>query len=374
MGLYIHIPFCTGKCFYCDFYSITPQSTSQVDDYITAIDCEMKLIKRRFFRDKVARIETIYIGGGTPTVLTVRQLKSLFEVIESNFDFTSVVEFTFETNPETTIKDKIKILKEAGVNRISMGVQSFNDRLLGLIGRRHRVRDVFRAYEVIREYFCNVNLDIIFALPEERVVDLEGDLNELTSLSPEHISAYELMWDDKTELSKIYSPDSVSEQTVLEMHKLVHSRLTSAGFEHYEISNFAKEGFRCKHNLKYWRYEEYIGIGPSAGGFIGTLRYKNVSNIDDYLRRIRGGILPMIVEERLSPEKRAREFAMLALRTADGIDKKNFIDKTGIDPFELFEEQIDKFCNLGLLKVIDDRIFLTEQGFVLSNEVLSEFI
>jgi len=376
MGLYIHIPFCTGKCDYCDFYSISG-GEDRIDDYLRAVQQEAKILRERFFCGEKPIIDTIYLGGGTPTSLNVRQIETLGLIIEENFVFADACEFTTEANPESAKKDRLMAFMNLGVNRLSIGAQTFNAGLLKVIGRRHTREQTIQAIETAREIgLKNISLDLIFALPNQTIDDFETDLTTAVILKPQHISCYELMLSPGTKLFEMkQSFSDQEEETNLKMFRLTHDFLTACEFEHYEISNYAKPGYRCRHNVRYWKNEEYIGMGASAAGYLRGRRYKNISNVDEYCTRITvENSLAVESEETLSDLARAGESAMLRLRTLDGIVRKEFQQQTGFDPFELFAKEIEKFTNIGLLVLEKDRIYLNMRGLSLSNEVLAEFL
>ncbi len=377
VGLYVHVPFCSGKCFYCDFYSI-PAQQQLVDDYLRALAKEAELIRRSYFNDQKPVLETIYIGGGTPTSLEPHQLASLVQIIADNFSQTATCEFTSEANPESVTGEKFCVLKEGGMNRVSIGVQTFDDELLKKIGRRHSAQQVTWAVEMaLEQQIGNIGLDLIFALPEQTALDFRSDLSAAIRLMPEHLSCYELTYEPGTPLYEL-RPDPIdvkAEEQQVEMYYAAHEFLTSQGFDHYEISNYARPGFQCRHNIRYWKNLDYIGLGASAAGFLHRKRYKNISSIADYCRDVlEHGKLPIESEETLTNIKFAGETAMLALRTMAGIDKNEFSARTGYDPFALFENQIEKFVRLGLLETRDHHIALTAKGLPLANEVLGDFL
>ncbi|MFA5863847.1 MAG: radical SAM family heme chaperone HemW [Phycisphaerae bacterium] len=376
-GLYVHVPFCSGKCFYCDFYSI-PAEPLLVENYLQALECEAKLVCEKYFDSPKPKVETIYFGGGTPTSLAIKELAELGRIVESNFSRAANCEFTSEANPESVTAGKIQKLREVGLNRFSMGGQTFNDEFLQVIGRRHTSRQTIDAVELaIREGIRNISLDLIYALPNESLEQYKKDLETAVKLPIRHVSCYELTYEPQTKLFPLRANaiDPAEEEKQVAMFLLGHELLTAAGFEHYEISNYAKSGHRCRHNIHYWKNLDYIGLGPSAAGFLKRNRYKNVSDLKEYCRRLLDlGELPVESEEVLSDLRFAGETAMLALRTASGIAKKDFTEQTGYDPVKLFKKQIEKFTALELLATDNERIFLMPTGMILSNEVLAEFL
>ena len=376
-GLYIHVPFCSGKCFYCDFYSI-PAQPVLIDDYLQALSREARILRERFFEDRRPRVETIYIGGGTPTSLDPDQLAILGRIIAENFERTSECEFTSEANPESVTGEKIRVLRAAGVNRISLGVQTFDDSLLKTIGRRHTSREAMAAVELASGAGVeNISLDLIYALPGQTAEQFNRDLAKATGLPIRHLSCYELTYEPGTTLYPSRPRELTLEQEdqQVDLFLTTHRTLTAKDFEHYEISNYARPGFPCRHNVRYWKNLEYLGLGPSGAGLLNRRRYKNSTDLKTYCQRLlEQNELPVGGEETLSDLEFAGETAMLALRTAAGIDRNEFFRRTGYEPFELYRATIEKFKNSGLLETTEDRIFLNLRGFTLSNEVLAEFL
>ena len=377
MLLYVHIPFCSGKCLYCDFYSIVANSTI-IDSYIDGLEREAQLVREKYFDSTEITLETIYIGGGTPTMLTDSQLGRIMRIIDSNFRTYKLKEFSCEVNPESVSADKLAVLQSSGLNRISIGAQTFDDALLKVIGRRHSSAQIQRAYELAHKFTDNINLDLIFGLPYQIIDNLKTDLHRVAeTLSAAHLACYELTFSEGTKLTEMLNHSHIptpDEDLLVEMHRYVHRFLTANGYEHYEISNYAKPTRQCLHNLRYWENAEYIGLGASAAGYINGVRYKNCSDVDQYCRKLSDNILSIESSETLSKKSRAGETAMLALRTSAGIDREKFKNQTGYDPFLLFANQIEKFRNTHLLEVDERTIKLTPEGFLLSNEILREFL
>jgi oxygen-independent coproporphyrinogen-3 oxidase len=375
-GLYIHVPFCSGKCWYCDFYSICG-STDEIENYLQTLEREILLIQSQSLRGETIELETIFIGGGTPTTLEADQIKRLGEIIDEHFRRTPDCEFTMEANPETVNPVKARAIRDIGVNRLSIGTQTFDPGLLRAIGRRHTREQTIRAVDTARDAgIRNISLDLIYALPGQTIEQFEMDLTTAMTLEPEHLSCYGLTLEPGTKLYETMYPRSDDdEQLNVRMFHLAHDFLTATGYEHYEISNYAKPGRQCRHNVRYWRNQEYLGLGPAAAGFVHRKRYKNVGDVGQYCETIRTqGRRPIESEEHLEGMAFAGETAMLNLRTSRGIVRGEFLEQTGYDPFSLFAEPIRKFVELGLLEVCEDRIFLSVRGLMLSNEVAAEFL
>jgi oxygen-independent coproporphyrinogen-3 oxidase len=375
-GLYIHVPFCSGKCWYCDFYSICG-SPYEIDTYLQALEKEIGLIRQELLGNDDICLETIFIGGGTPTSLSPDQIRRLGQIIHENFEQVPGCEFTIEANPETISPVKIAAMKDIGVNRLSIGAQTFDPGLLKAIGRRHTREHTMRAIDQAREAgIRNLSLDLIYGLPDQTFEQFQIDLTTAIMLAPEHLSCYGLTLEPGTKLYEMMYPRSdEDEQMDVRMFNLAHDFLTASGFEHYEISNYAVPHRQCRHNLRYWQNLDYIGLGPAAAGFIKRSRYKNVSDFLAYCDAIlTHERRPVESIEHLGDLEFSGETAMLNLRTTYGIDRQEFLAQTGYDPFELFAKAIRKFSDLGLLEIRKDRIFLSLRGLTFSNEVIAEFL
>jgi oxygen-independent coproporphyrinogen III oxidase len=373
-SLYIHVPFCSGKCFYCDFYSI-PAEPDLIASYLRALNREVKFLRERFFEGQKPLVKTIFIGGGTPTSLAPRDLADLGRIIDENCRRPADCEFTCEANPESVTGEKIQALQAAGLNRFSLGAQTFDDQLLKVIGRRHTSRQTYLAVDLANTLEVkNISLDLIYALPNQTPEEFTRDLDTAVNLPLHHLSCYELTYEPGTKLYSSRTGEDQEDQQV-EMFRTGHRFLTAQGFDHYEISNYARPGFYCRHNMRYWKNLDYLGLGPSAAGFINHRRYKNETDLKNYCRRLlEQNELPVASQETLPPLQFAGETAMLALRTTTGIEKNDFSQQTGYNPFDLFQHQIEKYQPLGLLETTPDRIFLTLRGMTLSNEVLADFL
>ena len=360
-GLYIHIPFCMKKCKYCDFVSF---ECGDKDAYIDALMNELNSYKG-------TEVDTVFIGGGTPTTLSLKQINRLFAHINDTFHLSGNVEWTVEANPSTFDKEKLKLMKELGVNRLSVGVQSFSDVELKALGRIHTADKAKEAIELAKEYFENINIDIISAVPNQTRESFVNTLDTAISLNPTHISCYSLILEEGTPLyaeyesGKLILPDEDSER---KMYETACERLEKAGYMQYEISNFAKNGYECKHNLKYWHLNDYIGAGVAAHSLIGDKRQENTSDLSKY---INGQYRD--VEEKITKDGLRFEFIIMTLRLTDGLSGKEYYERFGSDFYTDYKEQIDKFINLGLMMRTDAGFALTKRGISLSNSVLCEF-
>lgn len=373
-GLYIHIPFCLQKCNYCDFISY-PYSKELVEDYLLALSAETQLLAEKFCQPLV---ETIYLGGGTPTCLSGQALAQIIDDIYANFPIAKDVEISCEVNPGTSSKLDLSLLKKAGVNRLSIGVQSFNDEKLSYLGRIHDRQQIYTTYATAREVgFNNLNLDLIFAIPDQTVSDWQDSLEAALSLKPEHLSLYNLKLEEGTPFYEDYLQgrlQPVREELDLLMYKKAISTLKRSGYEHYEISNFARPGFIARHNLRYWHYRPFLALGPGAHGFAGNLRYANTVNLEKYQSLIKSRALPWEEILYLTQKDLMTEFLMMGLRVLEGISLLEFRKRFDLSLMAVYKTQVEKLLDLGLVKLADERLALTERGIFLGNEVFAEFL
>ena len=366
IGLYLHIPFCARKCAYCDFASWAGQEDSMAP-YTDAVLSE---IARRGQQD--VGVATLYIGGGTPSLLPSRLMEKLLSGIRRYFDVLPDAEWTCECNPGTVTKDFLSVLRDHGVNRLSMGAQAGQERLLKLLGRIHTWDQVAASADLARQYgFDNLNLDLMLGLPTQTILDVAESLNAALSLSPTHLSCYGLILEEGTPLFRqvrdgVYIlPD---EDTEREMYELCREKLFSHGFQQYEISNFALPGFACRHNLDCWRRKEYVGLGCAACGFSGSVRYQNPPSLTDYLN----GKPPE--ETILSPEDARFESVMLGLRTMEGVSEAEFLRAHGVTLRDAFGDKLRKPLDQGLIQWQNGFLRLTRRGMDLQNAVLVELL
>lgn len=353
-GIYVHIPYCSQKCIYCNFYSIATKKSK--DNYIQALVKEIE--KRNNYLS--APIKTLYFGGGTPTCLNKEQITQIIFALKENFDLSHLEEATIEANPEDANPEFLQHLLNLGFNRISYGIQSFNDDDLKLLNRRHNSKTAINAIELSRKVgFSNISFDLMFNLPNMTLEKWEKNLEKAIELNPEHLSCYSLTLEEGTMLNKLVNKKIISlpyeNESVIQFNK-TKSFLEQAGFEHYEISNYCKPGFKSKHNSAYWRAEEYLGLGAAAHSFNIYSRSWNPENIEEYISNIDNNISPFT--EILSEEDKYNEYIMLALRTKEGIDEK-YIENNFPQYFPHFKRQKEKakdlFKNPWLL---NDRIAL----------------
>ena len=352
--LYIHVPFCKTICSYCDFTHVLYKE-DLVDKWLTRLKKDLLEINNKTF-------ETIYIGGGTPSCLNLRQLKELLSLIKPFSK--DVLEYTIEINPESIDKDKIKLLKEYGINRTSIGLQSSNDRLLKLMNRHHNYEDVKRAVNDLKEEgLNNVSIDIIYSLPTQTMEDLKKTLEDVLSLDIPHISLYSLTIEKGTIFDKLgYKP--LDEEMEADMYEYIEKTLVEHDYIHYEIANFAKEGYESKHNLGYWNYDDYLGLCPGAVGKYNHKRYTNNRNLIDYIED-----KDIIEIEELTNEEEAFENIMMSLRTIYGLDLKMFKERYQIDFLDKYKNIIDKHSEF-IIK--DDHLICLKREIL--NTILLDFM
>lgn len=355
---YIHIPFCKEICSYCDFCKMYYKK-EWVDQYLEALLKEVKINPPR------ERLSTIYIGGGTPSILTIDQLSKLFAIVDQ-FPREEIYEFTFECNIESIDEEKLKLLYEHGVNRISYGVETFHTKYLNFLNRHHTTSMVESRVAMTKRYIPNINIDFIYALENETVEEVKEDIIAFLKLDVPHISTYSLMIEPNTVLGnqKISQIDDEIDYT---MYKVIIDTLQQFGYEHYETSNFSRPGYQSKHNLTYWNNEEYYGYGLGASGYIHSIRYTNTRSLNHYLQ---GHY--RIEEEHLTKRHQMEEEMILGLRKIEGVSQRKFEEKFDLPIKSVFP--IQEFIEKGYLEAVDDNIRIKEKYQYLSNEVLVSFI
>jgi oxygen-independent coproporphyrinogen-3 oxidase len=375
-GLYVHIPFCEAKCRYCGFYS-EPIKNHAPQRLISAIITELS--EKRgpfdFAQDRQEPFFTVYIGGGSPSCLPAEQLLRLIQEITSYWP--KPEEFTIEVNPGQLNKNILSRLRTAGVTRLSIGAQSFNPDELTFLGRRHSVGDIGRAVRSAKDAgFENIGLDLIFAIPNSTLNSWKHSLQSAIDLGVQHISAYALTYEEGTPLQKAVEAGEVTpvdEEIDRQMYETTIDELEKAGFVQYEISNFAKPGFECKHNLNYWANFPYLGVGPAAGAYWHGKRTLNIADIKKYIEAIEQGTT--VTDESQTPDNTqiACETAVLNLRRRCGIILDEFKNQTGFDAMKLFAEPIERYRELGLIEATDGRLFLTRGALPIADSVLCDF-
>lgn len=369
-GIYIHIPFCKSRCSYCDFATDVYRNEESVERYVSALCKEIS-----DFKSPKSSVETIYFGGGTPSLLNANQLEKIINTIHKNFSILPEIEFTLEMNPATVSLEKLQDFKKLGVNRASFGVQTFDDRALKILARGHDAQDARTTFELLRKAnFYNISFDLIAGLPNQILSNWEDNLNKAIDLQPEHLSLYLLEIHESTPLAEqIRSkrqplPD---EDLAAEMYELMLEKVAKNGFEQYEISNFSKPNFESKHNNKYWLCEPVFAFGVSAHSFDGKSRYANERDTNQYVQKIEKGESPIVFREEIDL---ASEFVFLRLRLTKGLDLVEYKRLFGIDLLGKFAEDLKNLKEAELIEISENHLKLTKKGMVYSNEVFAVFV
>jgi len=369
-GIYIHIPFCNKRCSYCDFYLIT--NTSLIDKFVVNLKKEIQITSEEHNK---GNFDTIFFGGGTPSLLTHYQVSDIIEHLNKYFQISSNAEITIEANPEDFLTSDIADYKAAGVNRLSLGVQSFKNEELKFLTRQHTSEEAETVITKSLKHLDNINADIIYSLPDQSLEDLDFSLMKAVSLGVRHISAYTLTYEERTPLYKAYQKKLVKKNTdsmEAEMYGHVSESLTSLGFGHYEVSNFSVEGFQCMHNLKYWQYQNYIGFGPSAHSMVDGVRWNNYRDIIRYNSDLVQNKLPVENKYLLSPEQKMLEYLMLALRST-GVDLAEF-EKIFKEVFmEKYKASIDELLKDNYAELSNVRFYLNGNGYALADEIVAKY-
>lgn len=370
-AIYIHIPFCIAKCAYCDFTSY-PGQGARHEEYVAALCQEIERAVPQ------APISTIYIGGGTPTVLSAEQLSGVLGALFSRFEVEADAEITLEANPGTVDLAKLRALRGAGFNRLSLGVQALDDAVLRKLGRIHTVEQARQAYQNARAAgFDNLSLDLIFALPEQTLDKWGRTLAQAVELAPEHASLYELSIEEGTKFAELYAAGRLEipdEDVRLDMYEAAIKTLTAAGYEHYEVSNFARPGRRSRHNQVYWRNESYFGFGAGAVRYLDGVRCNMTISVARYIADIRAGLDPTESCEQLTERALMGETVMLALRTTDGLDLRAFEARFGTTLAEAYGPIITSLQRDELVELTPTHLRPTHQGLLLANQIALQFI
>ena len=385
IGLYIHIPFCKQKCYYCDFISYANKE-ELVERYIKCLKKEIlqyanenKIMSEHGLEERYV-IKTIYIGGGTPSAIDEVYIINVLDTIKDNFKMRDNVEITIEVNPGTVNKDKLESYRECGINRLSIGLQAVQDDILKCIGRIHTYKDFENTYEYAREVgFDNINVDLMINLPNQTLDDVKESVKTILSLKPEHISVYSLILEPNTKMYELINSKTLtiaSDETERQMYWYVKDTLERHKYNQYEISNFTKSGFESKHNMDCWNQKEYIGVGASASSFMENKRYSNISELEKYIENIEKGTpnKNLVLEEFLDEESKMDEFMMLGLRKIDGVDIKEFERIFQINPIVKYCKKLDKLNREGLIEIDENNIKLSNKGIDLANLVWEEFV
>jgi oxygen-independent coproporphyrinogen-3 oxidase len=375
IALYIHIPFCIKKCYYCDFNSY-PLHGEDVYGYLDALKSEIKE-KALLLRKEQRKVSTIYIGGGTPTCLSGEELGGILSLCKEGFSLTCDAEITVEANPGTLSEDKLILLLSGGVNRLSIGVQTFNDELLKRIGRIHKTADIVSNYNLARNVgFNNISMDLIFGLPGQTLHEWMETLHMAVYMKPDHISIYNLVIEEGSKFYEDLKKGEIApleEELDLEMYTKAREELKGAGYEQYEISNFARAGKECRHNIVYWRNGEYLGLGPGAHSYFKGTRFSNFRSIPQYIRGVLSGS-PVEEREIIDEVVSMWETIFLGLRlTKEGVDLVRFKERFGRNLKEVYGRQLEYLQGQNLISLTNDHLILTPKGVTLANRVFVEF-
>ena len=383
LGIYIHIPFCKQKCYYCDFVSFSNKE-GYIEKYVETVKREIDSYDLSNYN-----ITTIYIGGGTPSRIPSEKIQEILEKIKQKISENQTrwkdIEITIELNPGTVEEEKIKKYKEIGINRLSIGLQSTNNKLLKEIGRIHTFEDFKKTYNLVKKVgFENINVDLMIGLPNQTISDVKESLNEIIKLNPTHVSIYSLIVEENTKMEQLINNKELQlldEELERQMYWYVKNTLELNGYNHYEISNFAKKGKESKHNLNCWEQKEYIGLGLAAYSYLNGVRYGNTSNIEEYINvqdffnrseLEESGI--RIVDEVQTLEDKRKEYMLLGLRKIEGVSIQKFKEKFVENPIFLFRKELEKLVNEELIAIDGDFIRLTNKGLNLANIVWEEFV
>ncbi len=371
-SLYIHVPFCATKCYYCAFNTYAFHK-EQSRHYLEALRTEMEL-----YRLDSDGLKTVFLGGGTPSILSAKSLERLFRDMHAVFEIDGAAEITVECNPGTVDRQKLDAMRDAGVNRLSFGVQAMDDATLQKIGRIHTVDEVVQSYDLARGAgFDNINLDLIFALPDQTIEEWRACLNEVVALQPEHISPYNLMIEEGTvfyESQRTGKLHRLSDEVEAEMYNLTIDTLVARGYQHYEISSFAKPSCVAKHNLVYWNNQPYVGLGPGACGYIDGVRYSNIRGVQDHIKSLKRRRKPIADSERLTGRDEKAETIILGLRKRDGIRQEDYRRRFGESIEDEFGDVLSKGIGVNLLEWDNGNLRLTKRGLFLANEVFVDFL
>jgi oxygen-independent coproporphyrinogen-3 oxidase len=374
LGLYLHIPFCASKCAYCDFLS-GPAGKEEQARYVEALIKEIKSfssLKHNY------QVDTVFFGGGTPSILEPELFLDAMEALGETFAFTKSAELTVEANPGTLTKNKLLTYKKTGINRLSIGLQSGDNDELKRLGRIHTWEEFLENYHLAREVgFKNINVDLMLALPGQTTVCLEESLKKVLALTPEHISVYSLILEEGTPFFEAWEKGELTlpeEETERGMYYLTVERLEQAGYHRYEISNFSKEGFESRHNNKYWTGDDYLGLGVASSSYLKGCRMKNTENILEYREKIEDKKSPIKERQTLTRQEKIEEFMFLGLRRSEGISKEKFFEKFEASLSEVYGSVIEKQEKLGLISQDEKRLWLTKRGIDVSNQVMADYL
>lgn len=370
IGIYVHIPFCAKKCLYCDFISYENKS-ELIEKYVNTLKQEIVNYKN----DNKYKISTIYIGGGTPSFINSKYIIQIIEIIRNKFEFIKNAEITIEVNPGTATEDKLYDYKKCGINRISIGLQSTDNKILKQIGRIHTYEQFIETYNLARKVGVkNINIDLMLALPNQTLAILEDGINKVTELNPEHISIYSLILEESTPLYKLVEDKKINlldDETERKMYWMMKKKLEERGYKHYEISNFAKQGYESRHNTDCWNQKEYIGFGAAAHSYINGIRYSNTEDLYKYIKDYKD---TQVIHEIQNKEEQMKEYMILGLRKIEGVQISEFKNKFIQNPLYVFMHELDKLVKEELIEIDVNNIKLTNKGLDLANIVWKEFV
>lgn len=373
IGIYVHIPFCAKKCLYCDFISYENKGEF-IEKYVNALKQEIVNYKS----DNIYKISTIYIGGGTPSFINSKYIVQIIETIKSKFEIIKDAEITIEVNPGTVTKEKIYDYKNCGINRISIGLQSTDNNILKQIGRIHTYEQFIETYNLARKVeFENINVDLMLALPNQTIAILEDSVDKITKLNPEHISIYSLILEEGTPLYNLVENGKLNlldDEMEREMYWTTKKKLEERGYKHYEISNFAKQGYESRHNTDCWKQKEYIGFGAAAHSYVNNTRYSNTEDLCKYITNIIEGTNTKTIHEVQNKEEQMKEYMILGLRKIEGVQISEFKNKFIQNPLYVFMHELDKLVKEKLIEIDINAIKLTSKGLNLANIVWEEFV
>ncbi len=373
ISLYIHIPFCAQKCLYCDFPSFARKDHLR-KAYIEALNKEIISLREKHNN---LEINTIFIGGGTPSVLESDELEYLLKEV-AKLNMAKDIEYSMECNPGNLTEEKLEVMKKYGVNRISMGLQAKQDNLLKGLGRIHNYKTFKENFLLAKKVgFNNINVDLMFGLPNQKLNEWEETLREIISLEPAHISAYSLIIEEGTAFYNLYENNKLklpTEEEERKMYRLAKKILEENGFNQYEISNYAKKGKECRHNLAYWNMDNWIGVGSASASYMDGKRIKNISSVEEYINSIneKGEAIEEIINN--SKNDNMEEFMFMGLRKINGIDENEFKNRFSMNINDVYGEIINKYIDAGLLIRESGRIFLSEKGIEISNIIMADFL
>lgn len=372
IGIYIHFPFCASKCKYCNFNSYSNKNDLQIK-YFQALIKEIEM-----YSNKNVLIDTIFIGGGTPSIMFDGCVSTLISEIRKHYNVSKTAEVTIEANPNSITLSKAREWKECGINRVSVGLQTVNTNSLKLIGRPHTKQDYIKAIDMVKSVgIDNINTDCLIGLPRQKLSNVKHTLNLVSKLKCKHISVYSLILEEDTPLYKMVKNNEVKlpkEEKVLSMYNYAYKFLKEQGYERYEVSNFALKDYECKHNLHTWQMGSYLGFGAGAHSYFDNIRYSNMLSIEEYITIIYDNKKPIQQKEKISKQERFEETIMLGLRTKFGIDLDEIKNEFGIDILKKKNDVINEFLSKGLIKLVYNRLIPTDLGYTVLNKIILELV